>query len=360
VPGSISLLAAIAKARRTIDSPLHSAGLVSCRAALEPGGLGSVEQPHSRGLLRGESPGAELLGRPHRVRGVVVGGRHAPRQDARLSDGQSGAGETLAPGNGVYAVARLMGDSAMRAPPTVGANPTFGEQARKIEVHLIDFTGDLYGNSCRRFRRSTARDASVCRPPGIGSSNCARMSRPCEGFLASPSVLPHRKTDVDVRPLCRFTAAAASDNPPNRFESIHYERDPDLPPEEEVAPATVLYRDTTRTIIATNDSPDVVSTPASTSIAAANMPAFIVCAAVSRISRLLRGPGLRDENPMVKEDARSCWQRTDVAEVGPATHRDERRDGCLSTVERKLRLTGAAWKCWPSFAIRWHYHQKHW
>src|SRR5438067_1571704 len=49
----------------------------------------------------------------------------------------------------------------------------------------------------------------------------------------------------------------ASDNPPNRFDRIHYERDPDAPLEEEVAPATVLLRDTTRTIIATNDSPDV-------------------------------------------------------------------------------------------------------
>src|SRR5262245_30060493 len=49
----------------------------------------------------------------------------------------------------------------------------------------------------------------------------------------------------------------ASDNPPNRFDRIHYEPDPDAPPDEEVAAATVLLRDTTRTIIATNDSPDV-------------------------------------------------------------------------------------------------------
>src|SRR5262245_53673735 len=46
-------------------------------------------------------------------------------------------------------------------------------------------------------------------------------------------------------------------NPPNRFDRIHYEPDPDAPPDEEVAAATVLLRDTTRTIIATNDSPDV-------------------------------------------------------------------------------------------------------
>src|SRR5438552_5011680 len=48
-----------------------------------------------------------------------------------------------------------------------------------------------------------------------------------------------------------------SANPPNRFERIAYERDPDASADDEVAPATVLLRDTTRSIIATNDSPDV-------------------------------------------------------------------------------------------------------
>ncbi|HYV38434.1 MAG TPA: PA0069 family radical SAM protein [Gemmataceae bacterium] len=48
-----------------------------------------------------------------------------------------------------------------------------------------------------------------------------------------------------------------SDNPTGRFERIAYERDPDVSVEDEVAPATVLLRDTSRTIIATNDSPDV-------------------------------------------------------------------------------------------------------
>ena len=27
----------------------------------------------------------------------------------------------------------------------IGSNPTFGENARKIEVHLIGFSGDVYG-----------------------------------------------------------------------------------------------------------------------------------------------------------------------------------------------------------------------
>jgi DNA repair photolyase len=48
-----------------------------------------------------------------------------------------------------------------------------------------------------------------------------------------------------------------SSNPASRFDRIHYEPDPDAPPDEAVAPTTILLRDTTRTIIATNESPDV-------------------------------------------------------------------------------------------------------
>jgi DNA repair photolyase len=51
----------------------------------------------------------------------------------------------------------------------------------------------------------------------------------------------------------------AAENPPNRFERTWHERDPDEPwdPDEEPAPGTVLLRDATRTIIATNESPDI-------------------------------------------------------------------------------------------------------
>src|SRR5438552_95352 len=49
----------------------------------------------------------------------------------------------------------------------------------------------------------------------------------------------------------------ASANPPNRFEALHYEPDPDADPEDEIAPATRLLRDGTRSIISYNDSPDV-------------------------------------------------------------------------------------------------------
>ena len=46
-------------------------------------------------------------------------------------------------------------------------------------------------------------------------------------------------------------------SPPNRFDKLHYEIDTELDPSEEPAPETQFYRDPTRTIINTNDSPDV-------------------------------------------------------------------------------------------------------
>jgi DNA repair photolyase len=49
----------------------------------------------------------------------------------------------------------------------------------------------------------------------------------------------------------------AAENPGNRFERLHYQPDPDLDPEEEPARQTEFLRDTSRSIIARNGSPDV-------------------------------------------------------------------------------------------------------
>src|SRR4051812_38370444 len=49
----------------------------------------------------------------------------------------------------------------------------------------------------------------------------------------------------------------ATANPTNRFERLHYEADPETPPEEAPASATQFFKDATRSLITTNDSPDV-------------------------------------------------------------------------------------------------------
>ncbi len=57
------------------------------------------------------------------------------------------------------------------------------------------------------------------------------------------------------RPAPPGRGAAA--NPANRFELICYQRDPDDPADEPPGPATRFFRDSARTILAHNDSPDV-------------------------------------------------------------------------------------------------------
>jgi riboflavin kinase/FMN adenylyltransferase len=89
-----------------------------------------------------------FLGQPHRVRGVVT---HGAGRGAGLGfptinlDGI----DTLIPADGVYAaLAWIEGQAPARpAACNIGPNPTFREHARKVEAHLIDFAGDLYGKS---------------------------------------------------------------------------------------------------------------------------------------------------------------------------------------------------------------------
>jgi riboflavin kinase/FMN adenylyltransferase len=91
---------------------------------------------------------ARFLGRPHRIRGSV--GQGAGRGTGLGFPTVNLAGiDTLVPAEGVYAgFARIDGQGpAWPAACNLGSNPTFGDQAQKVEAHLIGFTGDLYGRS---------------------------------------------------------------------------------------------------------------------------------------------------------------------------------------------------------------------
>jgi riboflavin kinase/FMN adenylyltransferase len=85
-----------------------------------------------------------LLDRPYRLRGTVGVGQ---RRGATLGFPTANLEKplTLVPRDGVYAVRAWTGGTAWPGAANVGPNPTFGEQARKVEVHLIGFSGDLYG-----------------------------------------------------------------------------------------------------------------------------------------------------------------------------------------------------------------------
>jgi riboflavin kinase/FMN adenylyltransferase len=86
----------------------------------------------------------QLLTRPYRVRGMVT---HGAGRGAKIGFPTANieAIDTLLPGQGVYAAQACTLGGNWPAAANIGPNPTFGENALKVEVHLIDFAGSLYG-----------------------------------------------------------------------------------------------------------------------------------------------------------------------------------------------------------------------
>jgi len=60
-----------------------------------------------------------------------------------------------------------------------------------------------------------------------------------------------------VVPPVAIPGRGATHNPPNRFEALHLEADPDCPPEERPHPRTQFFFDRSESLLVPNDSPDV-------------------------------------------------------------------------------------------------------
>ena len=99
----------------------------------------------------------ELLGHPYSLDGHVVAGMRRGRElgfpTANLSDIA-----TVIPGPGVYSGTVEMSGRRYAAALNIGPNPTFEEGQYKVEAHIIDFQGDLYGQSLRVELQRRLRD----------------------------------------------------------------------------------------------------------------------------------------------------------------------------------------------------------
>jgi riboflavin kinase/FMN adenylyltransferase len=112
---------------------------------LEPDGALVSSSRVRTALLQGDvRAAADLLGRPYRLRGTVGTGQQRG-QKLGFPTANLERVETLVPADGVYAVQVQHGGATLPGAANVGPNPTFGEKARKIEVHLIGFQGHLVG-----------------------------------------------------------------------------------------------------------------------------------------------------------------------------------------------------------------------
>ena len=105
--------------------------------------LDGVSSTNVRSLLRdGDVVGAaHLLGRPPELEGTVVLGDQRGGTLGYPTANLSVPGELLVPAYGIYAGSAL----DHRAAISIGVNPHYGGDERRIEPHLLDFEGDLYG-----------------------------------------------------------------------------------------------------------------------------------------------------------------------------------------------------------------------
>lgn len=103
----------------------------------------AIEEGEVRRAARG-------LGRPYSVRGLVVRGEGRGRKlgfpTANLHVSSS---EKLVPPPGIYAVRGVLRRGTFPGALHVGPRPTFRGSLPTVELHLLDFEGDLYGEEVR-------------------------------------------------------------------------------------------------------------------------------------------------------------------------------------------------------------------
>ncbi|MFE5328442.1 bifunctional riboflavin kinase/FAD synthetase [Embleya sp. NPDC056575] len=131
---------------------LEELGVANDFTVVEPELFVSGEVTFSSTVVRarvaeGDVAGAaELLGRPHRVEGVVVRGDQRGRELGYPTANLEVLPYTAIPADGVYAGWLVIDGERLPAAISIGTNPTFDGTERRVEAYALDRTDlDLYG-----------------------------------------------------------------------------------------------------------------------------------------------------------------------------------------------------------------------
>ena len=117
-----------------------------------------VDEPVSSTAIRRALAGgdvqraAEMLGRDHEVCGAVVAGDQRGRTIGFPTANVQIDASICLPADGVYAATVTLADGSRHAAAVnLGRRPTFHERAEHslLEAHLLDYSGDLYGQRVR-------------------------------------------------------------------------------------------------------------------------------------------------------------------------------------------------------------------
>ncbi|HQT63767.1 MAG: riboflavin biosynthesis protein RibF [Acidocella sp. 20-57-95] len=108
---------------------------------------GPISSTRIRRLLQDGYPerAAALLGRPHNIRGEVTHG-DARGRTIGFPTANIYLKQHLEPARGVYAITARLPDGAwVKGVANLGQRPTVGGLESRLEAHLFDYSGDLYG-----------------------------------------------------------------------------------------------------------------------------------------------------------------------------------------------------------------------
>ena len=137
----------------------------------------------------GFDEGIELLGHPYTITGTVDDGEGRGRELGFPTANLTSIGQNfLLPAEGVYAGSAIVAGQRHAAAVSIGRNPTFGDHPPKVECHLIDFDGNLYGQSL--------------------SVDLLRWVRHQQTFTSAQELVAAINQDVEV---CREAAGAAGE-----------------------------------------------------------------------------------------------------------------------------------------------------
>lgn len=101
-------------------------------------------------ISRGEVHRApELLGRFYQVRGEVVSGRDRGGKLLGFPTANIQLNDELCPASGVYAVSVTCSLGQFEGVANIGYSPTFDDHIFTVEVHMLDFSGDIYGETIK-------------------------------------------------------------------------------------------------------------------------------------------------------------------------------------------------------------------
>lgn len=135
---------------------------------------------------------AAMLGRAYTIRETVVRGRGVGRTLGMATANLHPAAEVLPP-MGVYAVRTWIGDRAVDGVANLGLRPTFAEARPAdpvLEIHLLDFAGDLYGASLNIAFIARLRDERTFASPAALLRQVRQDVVEARRLLARPGRVP--------------------------------------------------------------------------------------------------------------------------------------------------------------------------